>query len=268
MLLIKDRNYHIMSSVVSDRGYVRTNNEDNFLLNGRWKDASAPYAAYNFSALPGMWQLAAVFDGISGGAAGESASEAAARVFAAALENMADEKTVDLSVTTAFQEANNRILELRQAYWVCGTTGTVLCTDGVKFKIFHLGDSRAYLYRRGQLLPLTRDHTLAQMKLDLGIFQSNVSDFERDCHKLTRYIGQDLTMHHLLPQESPWYAAAPGDEVLLCSDGLYNMCPEQEIIEILDRQLDVQAKTAALVQKAKDNGGFDNITCLHLAFSE
>lgn len=268
MLLIKNRNFHITSSVFSEQGQVRANNEDNFLLNGHWKDASAPCAAYNFSAPPGVWQLMAVFDGIGGGEAGEVASEAAAQVFAASLENITGEEAIDSSVTAAFQQANNRILELRQLYWVCGTTGTVLCTDGVKFKIFHLGDSRVYLYRRGQLLPLTRDHTLAQMKLDLGIFQSNASNFEQDRHKLTRYIGQDMPPHRLFPQESPWYAAAPGDTVLLCSDGLYDMCPEQEIIEILDKQQDIQTKTTALVQKAKNHGGLDNITCLLVAFSE
>ena len=227
MLLIKNRNVHITSSVFSDQGHVRANNEDNFLLNGHWKDASAPCAAYNFSAPPGVWQLMAVFDGIGGGEAGEVASEAAAQVFAASL-----------------------------------------CTDGMKFKVFHLGDSRAYLYHQGQLVLLTHDHTLAQMKLDFGIFQSNASNFEQDRHKLTRYIGQDLTAHRLFPQESSWYAAAPGDTVLLCSDGLYDMCPEQEIIEILDKQQDIQTKTTALVQKAKNHGGLDNITCLLVAFSE
>ena len=105
-------------------------------------------------------------------------------------------------------------------------------------------------------------------KLDFGIFQSNASNFEQDRHKLTRYIGQDLTAHRLFPQESSWYAAAPGDTVLLCSDGLYDMCPEQEIIEILDKQQDIQTKTTALVQKAKNHGGLDNITCLLVAFSE
>lgn len=268
MLLIKNPNFHITSSVFSDQGHVRANNEDNFLLNGHWKDASAPCAAYNFSAPPGVWQLMAVFDGIGGGEAGEVASEAAAQVFAASLENITGEEAIDSSVTAAFQQANNRILELRQLCWVYGTTGTVLCTDGMKFKVFHLGDSRAYLYHHGQLLPLTHDHTLAQMKLDLGILQSNTSDFEQDRHKLTHYIGQDLTTDHLFPQESPWYAAAPGDTVLLCSDGLYDMCPEQEIIEILDKQQDIQTKTTALVQKAKNHGGLDNITCLLVAFSE
>ena len=268
MLLIKNPNFHITSSVFSDQGHVRANNEDNYLLNGHWKDASAPCAAYNFSAPPGVWQLMAVFDGIGGGEAGEVASEAAARVFAASLENITGEEAVDSSVTAAFQQANNRILELRQLYWVCGTTGTVLCTDGMKFKVFHLGDSRAYLYQRGMLRMLTHDHTLAQLKLDMGIDQSNVPDFEQDRHKLTHYIGQDLTMCHLFPQDSPWYTAAPGDTVLLCSDGLYDMCSEQEIIEILDKQQDIQTKTTALVQKAKNHGGLDNITCLLVAFSE
>lgn len=268
MLLIKNRNFHIISSVFSDQGYVRANNEDNFLLNGHWKDASAPCAAYNFSAPPGVWQLMAVFDGIGGGEAGEVASEAAAQVFAASLENITGEEAIDSSVTAAFQEANNRILELRRSWGVWGTTGTVFCTDGRKFKVFHLGDSRAYLYQRGKLRMLTHDHTLAQLKLDMGIDQSNVPDYEQERHKLTRYIGQDLSAHRLFPQESPWYAAAPGDTVLLCSDGLYDMCPEQEIIEILDKQQDIQTKTTALVQKAKNHGGLDNITCLLVAFSE
>ncbi len=208
----------------------------------------------------------AVFDGIGSYGAGELASAAAAQVFAEALENAADEKAVNLWVAAAFQKANNRILELRRLCWVCGTTGTVLYTDGTKYKLFHLGDSRAYRYQHGELLLLTRDHTLAQLKLDMGVLQSSIPDFTGDRRKLTRYVGQDSTKRHLLPQESPWYTAAPGDKVLLCTDGLYEMCPDEEIIQVLNKQGDVQAQTAALVQKARDYGGEDNITCALLAF--
>lgn len=259
-------------SVVSDLGCVRENNEDNYVLGKYMNSQSADHSeiSVSLSDPAGQWYLAGVFDGIGGGDKGELASQMAARIFletGARLKEDSTKSNVDLLLRSAFLEANNAIVSLQQECGVLGTTGTVLCTNGVEWKIYHLGDSRAYLIREGRLIRLTRDQTLAQMKIDAGLYQAEGPWAQADKHKLTEYIGRDRTRENLRPQESEWAALRETDRVLLCSDGLYDMCPEAQIAQILGQTSDLERQTRELTGAARDNGGEDNITCIVIAFS-
>lgn len=259
-------------AVISDVGCVRKNNEDNFVF---WKNRNRDSVdrcriEVSFSDWSeGEWHLACVFDGMGGGERGEVASNIAAEVFLDALKGLETSQTgaeVDLILRKAFLEANNRILSLREECPILGTTATVFCSNGRQFKLYHLGDSRAYLGREGALLQLTKDQTLAQMKIDAGIYREDDPLAQGDKHKLTEFIGRDRTKENLKPEESPWFSVQKGDRILLCSDGLTNLCRAEEIAGTLfDAPTPVEA-VSKLVCAAKEKGGTDNITCIALFF--
>lgn len=258
--------------VISDVGSVRPNNEDNYVLGKYMNETSSDHSeiSASFSDATATWRYAGVFDGMGGGEVGELASRIAAEVFLQAFNrlNGTPSKTeIDLCMRQAFLEANNRIIDLQKEYKIFGTTGTVMCSNGVEFKIFHLGDSRAYLVRENDLLQLTKDQTLAQMKMDVGMYDEDNPAAEADKHKLTEYIGRDWTKESIKPVESYWIPVQVGDMILLCSDGLYDMCTNEEITEILRSGSSINEATTNLVGKACSNGGEDNITCILVSFT-
>lgn len=258
-------------AAASDRGIRRENNEDNYILEGKINPncAERSQAAFCDGSRDNRWHIAGVFDGMGGGEAGEEAALLCAESFQkyfAIIREVSSREEVDAWVRRAFQEANNRIVELQKSRRVLGSTATVLCADGDVFKIYHLGDSRAYLARGRNLLQLTRDQTLAQMKLDAGLYCPGDSRVEADSHKLTEYVGRDWTEQSLLPVESVWIPIVPGDRILLCSDGLYGMCGDEKIANVFWGAADCCQCVAALVSQAISMGGEDNITCVAAAF--
>lgn len=270
--IIKKR-FRFSGSVVSDAGSVRANNEDNYVLGQYINHNSADHSetSVSFSDTSGDWQFAGVFDGMGGGEMGELASRDTAAIFLAAFRRISGAQSkaeVDLTIRSAFLEANNRIVALQKEYRVFGTTGTVLCSNGLEFKLYHLGDSRAYLVRGDELLQLTKDQTLAQMKLEVGMYNEDDPAAEADKHKLTEYIGRDWTKENLNPVESLWLPIESGDHILLCSDGLYDMCSNEEIAEILWRNASTSDKAVQLVRAAVSHGGEDNVTCIVVAFTK
>lgn len=264
--------FGFVGAVVSDVGCVRTNNEDNYLL-GRYMNALSSdhsEAAVFFSNPSGLWYFAGVFDGMGGGEMGEVASRDTAAILLDALDGLKESSSkeeVDLCVRKGFLDANNRIVTLQKKHRIFGTTGTLLCSNGAAFKIYHLGDSRAYLARQGELLQLTKDQTLAQMKLEVGMYAQDDPAVQADKHKLTEYIGRDWTRENIKPVESRWTPVRADDCILLCSDGLYDMCTNDEIANILCDNDTIEKKAAALVETAISKGGEDNITCAVVSFT-
>lgn len=260
----------VTGAVVSDVGCLRSNNEDNFILGNSTNKDCADHCEAAADNGQDFWFFAGVFDGMGGGEIGEVAAKTAVSVFLDAIgqiKGSGAQAQIDSHMREAFLEANNRIIDLQQQYHVFGTTGTILCTNGTLCKIYHLGDSRAYLVRAGMLSQITRDQTLAQMKIDVGLYRPDDPQAEADKHKLTEYIGRDPTRVHLRPMESEWFSADPGDLILLCSDGLYDMCSDREITDILSNHTEASRCAAALVEAAVSHGGEDNITCICLQFS-
>lgn len=249
--------------VVSDVGCLRENNEDNFVLGSYWNSVSGPRSEY--SVTQEGWLLAAVFDGMGGGERGEEASRMAAECFLEVARQMREDPSreeVNQLVRSAFLDANRRIVKLQEQCSVFGTTGTVLCMKDGQFKLYHLGDSRAYLLSAGKLTQLTRDQTLAQMKIDVGLYDITDPRAETEKHQLTEYIGCDSGCTSLRPVESEWQPLKTGDALLLCSDGLYDMCPDKMLPGILRDSRSREEAVRNLVEAAKDAGGEDNITCI------
>ncbi|MBQ6986383.1 MAG: serine/threonine-protein phosphatase [Oscillibacter sp.] len=261
--------YPLEAALLSETGLRRPNNEDNFLLNREINETSGPSAEIQEVRLrKSAWHCCAVFDGMGGGEFGELAALLSARAFRDfPPRGGLSPGDVQRLAREAFQNANRAVLE-QKLDGMYGSTGTALYTDGRLFKIFHLGDSRAYLFRDGTLTRLTKDQTLAAVKAEDGIYAPGDPLYEQEKRLLWAYIGCDVSMKALKPLETPWEEIRPGDVVLLCSDGLYDMCGDAEISEILRASGNAWDAVRRLTDAAKQNGGEDNITCLairHLA---
>lgn len=267
--LEKKRYLYWNGYVGSHVGLKRANNEDNFLLNQRYNVDSMLEISESLliKDKKEKWYCAGVFDGMGGGENGECASLIASEVFKAAFDVIPEDSMgaeIDSIMRKAFLETNRRIVEEQQMYAMYGTTGTVLCTNGEKFKIYHLGDSRAYLFRDEELYQLTRDQTLAALKISAGFYEEDDPLVEKEKHQLTEYIGRDQTMEHLSPLESEWLDMLPNDRLLLCSDGLYDMCTDFQISRIIRDNHEPGEAVKQLINLALEHGGVDNITCLIL----
>lgn len=192
-----------------------------------------------------------VADGMGGAVAGEVASSLAVETA----------RESDSDIAERIQEANRRILdevERRPDLRGMGTTMTVFRLDEEGVAHFaHVGDSRAYLLRGGELTQLTEDHTVVNMYLRTGAIAPEEAATHPQRSLITRAVGltPDLDVDTgNLPLE-------PGDRLLLCSDGVNGMIDDTEITEALGVESGEEAAWL-LVEKANLAGGHDNITAL------
>jgi serine/threonine protein phosphatase PrpC len=126
-------------------------------------------------------------------------------------------------------------------------------------RVAHVGDSRSYLSRRGILHRLTRDHKLVEDMVRHGALSAEEGATHRWRHLITNAIGgtdPDIKVEvHKLHLEA-------GDAVLLCSDGLTNMLADEEISQMLEKDVDPKQACRWLVEQANEKGGKDNITVI------
>lgn len=260
--------YNLRVSVSTHIGKVRGNHEDNFYLEGVAlnevfrNDFSATYTISNADGMS-----FAVFDGMGGAAYGEIASEIASqtlRNYENRLKKAESSRIIDQIVTEFITEANNAICDMLNEKGCLngGTTFAMLYFIGGMAKLYYLGDSRIYLYDNEGMHILTRDHTLANQKLDASIYTEEEAKNSPDQYKLTLYIGVDKNELGLNADTRPSVPILPNRKFLLCTNGLTNMCDENEIHELLSQNYFNEA--AVLVQTALNNGGGDNITCIVL----
>jgi protein phosphatase len=141
---------------------------------------------------------------------------------------------------------------------------TLAYSVGIHLFIIHVGDSRAYLFRNGQLQQLTRDHTVAQALADAGeIKQQDVRKHMRR-NTLTNYLGGHSGK---VKADVRWLRLEHGDRVLLCSDGLSDMVEDAGIAACLVESPEPDIAAIALTQMALRNGGRDNITVVVAQYS-
>jgi protein phosphatase len=228
----------LRSGSATDVGRVRSSNED-------WKLENET--------------LFAVADGLGGHVGGEIASRTAVE----ALKEAFFQRGWSIaSLTEAVREANHAVFERSRkepALRGMGTTLTVLALvdeEEGQLAVAHVGDSRAYLFRGGQLTQLTEDHSLVEEMIRSGELSSEDAALHPHRHVVTRALGiepeVDADVRHLSPK--------PGDRVLLCSDGLINEVEETEIAAALSRTPDPGQTATELVREARAHGGNDNIT--------
>ena len=144
-----------------------------------------------------------------------------------------------------------------------GTTLTMAFQLGAQLCIIHVGDSRAYLHRAGQLHQLTKDHTLVAELVRSGALQPEQVASHPHRHVITNVVGGP---HAGVKVESRAFEAQAGDRLLLCSDGLTEMLTDASIAEALDGEADPEKAAKALLDQANESGGKDNITVVIARF--
>jgi len=202
--------------------------------------------------------LFAVADGVGGAQAGELAS----RLAATALQEDSGANGGDprRRVDALIQEANRRVYERQTqdaAASGMGTTITVALVEGDAVWIGHVGDSRAYVIRAGELEQLTEDHSLVAELVRSGKLSPEEAETHPQRSVVTRALGSDPNVD----VDTFEIEAEPGDLFLLCSDGLTSMVGDEAILDEIDKNRDdLQAAAKALVRAANRGGGEDNIT--------
>ena len=198
----------------------------------------------------------AVADGMGGAQAGEVASRVAAEAFESAGEHGdAPERYLSRVVT----EANERIHELAQSDASrsgMGTTLTAALIRDDEVSLAHVGDSRAYVLRDGELKRLTSDHSLVEELRRQGRLTEAQAEEHPQRSIITRALGPEPDVE----VDTMTVPARPGDVFVLCSDGLTTMVPEARIARILERSKSLESAVSRLVREANEGGGRDNIT--------
>ena len=221
---------------MTDTGRKRRHNEDSFVV--------AP-------------PLFAVADGMGGANAGEVASGLAVETLR---QESADDSAGERFVVSVIQEANRRVYQRQsddETASGMGTTMTVaLVEDGV-VRFGHVGDSRAYLYRDGELRQLTEDHSLVGELVRSGKISAEEAESHPQRSVITRALGTDPDVD----VDTFTVEARPGDVFVLCSDGLYSMVGTDKILDVLRRHRnDLDAAAEEMIRAANRRGGDDNIT--------
>ena len=201
--------------------------------------------------------LFAVADGMGGAQAGEVASRLAAAAFREFHD--ADELDPEQRVAAIIQEANRRIYERAKSDAQASGMGTTITAalvteDGVA--VGHVGDSRGYRLREGQLEQLTEDHSLVADLVRSG----RLTPDEADSHPQRSVIPRALGTDPRVDVDTFTADVQAGDVFLLCSDGLTTMIGDEEITETVARASSLEQATKALVSAANKAGGEDNVT--------
>ena len=226
----------------TDVGLKRKNNEDVFVV--------SPELDFCLAA-----------DGMGGAAAGELASKIFADTTQEIFAGNADrsQKEVLYRIQKAFRDSNENILEhviQNPSYKGMGCTAELLAFSDEGFIVGHIGDSRTYRLRKGHLEQLTQDHTMVQQQFEEGLISSD----QIKEHPLRNVIFRAVGIKEELALDLIIGKIFAEDMFLLCSDGLTDMIPDEQIREILCFDTDISRKAEELIEAAKVAGGIDNIT--------
>ena len=233
----------------TDPGLLRDNNED----------------AVTFDA---DTRLAILADGMGGYNAGEIAANMATTFiktelmrWLAEVGKRAGAKEVKRAMEICVDNANRSIFSSANAnsqYAGMGTTLVLAIFQETRVIVGHVGDSRGYLFRSGELYQITRDHSLLQEQLDAGLITPEEAAVSLNKNLVTRALGVEDSV--LL--EAHEHVLEPEDVYLLCSDGLTDMVADAQIAQILANDEPLELRAKRLVDTANANGGRDNITVL------
>jgi len=263
--------------------------KDNQDSHGFFRSGPGDHNDWDFAADQSLF-VAAVADGVTGQTAGAQASQLAIQGLGRALQQQpptatATQQTVTQQLEAAIHAANGAILAVSEQnpdYAGMSTTLVVAVVQDWQLYVAHLGDSRAYLIRNNTIHRLTLDHSWIQEAIDAGRYSEAEAKQHSNRHTILRHLSGQRTLQidhtliepgtddnaatrHLLPS----LPLAPGDVILLCSDGLTEKVTDDEILAIV-RQHRYQPKQAArhLVRAAVDQAETDNITVALLTMPE
>jgi PPM family protein phosphatase len=256
---------------LSDVGLIRTNNEDSFLIATPTSDFANQNPAELNDIIPENGTMFIVADGMGGAQAGEVASRMAvdtvARKFINALDKKEslDQQALISALTTTIQEANQLIFlegQKNSEFNGMGTTLTAATVFGTTIFFAQLGDSRAYLARKGVISQMTRDQSLVAQMVASG----SLTPEEAKSHPQRNVILQALGIQSQVDVAITLAELRRGDQIVLCSDGLSGKVDAEEIREFLEK-FEPKAACQGLVRMARERGGEDNITVIVARFN-
>jgi protein phosphatase len=257
---------------VTHRGKVREENQDHFLLCSLRKQlvvrlSSIPDSEGLHSVNERIASLAMVADGVGGAARGETASRAAlagvTRYVSRSVrcyycsESEDDQELYD-ALKNGAHECHDELVRRGESdpdYLGMATTLTLYLGVWPRGYLLQVGDSRGYLLKNDELIQLTRDQTMAQEMVDLGVMKAEEAAETRLAHTLTSAIGGSQTDPKVTRFDMAW-----GNVLLLCSDGLTREVPDARIRDVLRSMTSARQACETLLQEALDAGGHDNIT--------
>lgn len=227
---------------ISDVGLVRPGNEDAFFV--------APEQG-----------LLVVADGLGGHAAGEIASALAIDSICATVDNHNEQHDSVALLDHAFAEADGAVHEHARTNPECSDMGATLIVAiirGDELNLAHVGDVRAYHWRDGNLVRLTQDHTAVGRLLRAGLIEEDAARH----HPARNQVHQAIGGNQAVKPEHVQVSLAPGDRLLLCSDGLWDEVSHADIAAVLADSTPAFHLATRLVDKAIAAGGNDNITAV------
>ncbi|WMI80425.1 Stp1/IreP family PP2C-type Ser/Thr phosphatase [Anaerotignum sp. MB30-C6] len=234
---------------ISDIGKCRKNNEDAF---------------YVPSCTDDIQNLFIVADGMGGCNAGEVASRYAIDSFLYYIRQERDthcqEDIPDL-LTEAMVASNKAVYEKSNSGREFAEMGTTLVAAAVqdgKIFVAYVGDSRAYLFRKKELNPLTTDHSYVMELVKVGSITREEAATHPKRNIITRAVGIKETVETDAIVEN----AMKGDILLLCTDGLSGMLSDKDMAEIIGKRMTLEKKAQRLVEMANERGGYDNISLI------
>ena len=237
---------------LSDPGRVRGHNED--------------FLGYDAPDTPEHAQqrgwLFAVADGVGGQEFGEIASCTAVETVLAGYRTAAPGEQHLALLPRLVQAANIKVYETGRTASPGGVSmATTLVACALRYDratVAHVGDSRCYLIRRGHAMALTRDHTVVNDQVRLGVMSAREASKALTRHVLSRSLGADLFVN----VEVSEHRVMAGDVLLLCSDGLHGAVPPQEIGRVLGHAAHLEDAARQLVDLANECDGSDNVSVL------
>jgi PPM family protein phosphatase len=247
----------------TDVGLVRPKNEDTFMIADLSSgELSHPCIGTDFSVSP-SGVLLLVCDGMGGRAAGEIAARVAAEAIKEVLVSegpTVTEHPVE-SLKHAVLDANQAVLDEAKANPEergMGSTCTAAIVLPTRLVVGQVGDSRAYLFRDGQLRALTRDQSVASQLLAAGVLSDEQARKSPYRNVLLQALGGSTPLEPVITEVD----LRAGDRLLLCSDGLHGPVRHERIAEIVATTPDLTAAAKALIAEALRAGGPDNVTVL------
>jgi protein phosphatase len=231
---------------------------------GRQRDHNEDYVGYFAPDTPddarSLGWLFALADGVGGQAHGEVASQLAVDTLVDGFSKISKNDALSSVLPKLVQAANHEVYERALTTGPSGSNmATTMVACALRYDraiVAHAGDSRCYLVRQGYAAPITRDHTVSNEQLRLGLITTAEAGEARTSHVLSRALGSGM----FLNVETSEHQIFPGDLLLLCSDGLHHSVQPEDMADTLSGDASLEEAAHALIDLANQRDGSDNMS--------